>query len=117
MLAQLQARPHLIRSIARYEHRLSGSAEQFKATARLVDGSRLHLNEVWLQGVLHKYAYYWLTPTDDLIRGWDNAPHHPHIATAPHHLHTPDGVRSSAVRSLTDLLDTLEQELLGTSGN
>ncbi|MCZ7575164.1 MAG: hypothetical protein M5U01_41980 [Ardenticatenaceae bacterium] len=58
MLAHLQARSHLILTVSRYEHCLSGSVGQFKATALLADGSRLHLNEVWLGGTLRKYAYY-----------------------------------------------------------
>jgi L-amino acid N-acyltransferase YncA len=90
---------------------LWGSVEQFKAVVRLVDGSRLHLNEVWLSGNLHKYAYYWLTPTDDVLYGWLNAPHHQHIPTAPHHVHTPEGLRPSQVRSLHDLLALLEVHL------
>jgi hypothetical protein len=111
MLQELEARSHLVQEILRYEHRLRGSVEQFKAVVRLVDGSRLHLNEVWLSGNLHKYAYYWLTPTDDVLYGWDNAPHHQHICTAPHHVHTVDGIRSSPVRSLNDLFALLELHL------
>lgn len=30
------------------------------------------------------------------LMGWDNAPHHPHISTAPHHFHTPKGTISSS---------------------
>ncbi len=108
MRSQLVSRPQLVRALSRYEHRQSGTVEQFKATVLLVDGSWLHLNEVWLQGALHKYAYYWLTPGDELLRGWDNAPHHPHIATAPHHVHTPQGIHPSDIRSLDNVLDYLE---------
>jgi hypothetical protein len=113
MLAQLQARQALIPRILHYEHRLKGSVEQFKAIAQLSDASRLHVNEVWLSGVLHKYAYYWLTPGGDLLQGWDNAPHHPQIATHPHHTHLPDGMQPSVLRSLADILDELERRLLG----
>jgi hypothetical protein len=98
MLAQLQARSRLVSAVLDSEHRLKGSVEQFKAVAQLIDGSRLHVNEVWLSGSLHKYAYYWLTPTGALLHGWDNAPHHPHIPTYPHHSHTVDQVHSSSVR-------------------
>lgn len=115
MLAQLHARPRLIIAIGRYQHRLNGSVEQHKAVATLIDGSKLHINEVWLHGHLHKYSYYWLTPINDLIMGWDNAPHHPHIGTSPHHVHTPSGIHSSSIRSLKDVLDELEKRLLGSS--
>ena len=112
MLDKLQARHSLISSVTEYEHRLKGSIEQYKATLQLKDGSLLHINEVWLAGILHKYAYYWLTPIGTLLQGWDNAPHHKHVATYPHHTHRDDQVFSSQVRSLTDVLDILEERLL-----
>jgi hypothetical protein len=111
MLSQLQARSPLILVVTRYEHRLRGSVEQFKALAQLMDGSQLRLNEVWLDNQLHKYAYYWLTPTDEVIQGWDNAPHHPEVSTFPHHSHTPSAIQSSQVRSLADVLDLIEQRI------
>lgn len=37
MLTSLQRRSDLILTISRYEHRLSGSVEQFKAVVQLVD--------------------------------------------------------------------------------
>lgn len=115
ILGQLQTRPGLILAVPHFEHRVIGEIEQYKATAHLVNGSRLHINEVWLQGVLHKYAYYWLTPTGELIQGWDNAPHHRHVSTYPHHSHAPGQVQSSVIRTLGAVLDELEQRIGGAS--
>ena len=112
MLSQLQARTSLVLAVIKYEHRLSGSVEQFKAIAQLVDGSRLHLNEVCVDGQLRKYAYYWLTPSDEIIQGWDNAPHHSEVNTYPHHAHLTGDIHPSQIRSLSDLLDILEQKLV-----
>ena len=112
MLSRLQARPRLILDVLQYEHQVSGHVEQFKAIVILVDGSRLHVNEVWLRNVLRKYAHYWLTVNGELIQGWDNAPHHPQITTYPDHSHTPEQVHSSSIRTLDDLLNELEQRLL-----
>jgi hypothetical protein len=39
-----------------------------------------------------KYSYHWQTQNGELIKRWDNAPHHPEIETTPHHLHTKKGV-------------------------
>ena len=100
-----------VRTLLRVEQRLDGSVEQFKAIAILVDGSRLHVNEVRIRGALHKYAYYWLTPTDALIAGWDNAPHHPHVASYPAHQHDAHGVSPSSVQSLADVLAEIERQL------
>lgn len=111
MLADLQAYPQLIREIVSYDHRINGAVAQQKAIARLVDGSNLHINEVWIDGELRKYAYYQVTPTGDVVQGWDNAPHHPGVSTYPHHRHGTIGVEASAVRSLTDVLVNLTTQL------
>jgi len=72
----------------------------------LTDGSRLHVSEDWQTSVLGSYSYYWLDPTDKLIIGWDNAPHHTDIATFPHHRHvgTQTNREPSAETSLEDVL-------------
>ena len=113
MRAQLDARPALVVAVLSYEQRLRGSVEQFKAVVQLADGSCLHINEVWIGGELRKYAYYQVTPADQVIRGWDNAPHHPEVSTYPHHFHH-TGVQASEVHALADVLDMLESE--GLSG-
>ncbi len=111
MLAQLQDRPNLISATLKYEHRLRDEFEQVKAVVQLVDGTYLHLNEVWINGMLRKYAYYQLTPTNEVIRGWDNAPHHPEVSTHPHHFHYTGDIHPSMIRSLNDLLEMLSGEL------
>ena len=112
MIAFLRLQQPLIQRIIEYEQRASGNLEQSKAVVELVDGSRLHINEVWIQGVLQKYAYYWLTPTGTLLQGWDNAPHHPDIATYPHHTHTRAGIQPSTVWTLADVLNMLKKHLI-----
>ena len=34
-----------------------------------------------------KYRHHWQSRTGQLIKRWDNAPHHPSVETFPHHLH------------------------------
>lgn len=109
--AALSRFPRLALVITRLTHRLNGSVEQIKADVQLIDGSRLHINEVYVLGQLHKYAYYRLSPTGEIIQGWDNAPHHPEVASYPHHLHQEDAVHPSQIRSLADVLALLEEEL------
>ena len=104
----LLERSSLVVAVTDYLHRKSGSVEQFRAVAFLVDGTRLHINEVWIGGELIKYAYYHLSPANEVIRGWDNAPHHPEVETFPHHCHRAGQVEASRVRSLRDVLDFLE---------
>ena len=34
-----------------------------------------------------KYSFHWRRASGELVRRWDNAAHHPEIATHPDHLH------------------------------
>jgi hypothetical protein len=47
----------------------------------------LRVTEQWSGSILERYSYYWLTPTNELKVGWDNAPHHKRLETHPHHKH------------------------------
>jgi hypothetical protein len=111
MLEELRSHPQLILEIVSYSHRINGAVAQHKAVASLVDGSTPHINEVWIEGELRKYAYYQVTPTGDVVQGWDNAPHHPGVSTYPHHCHGTGAVEASAVRSLRDVLELLTAQL------
>lgn len=112
MLGKLQANPNLIVHIHSYEHRRRETVEQFKAVAQLADGSRLHINEVWIAGQLKKYAYYWLSPTGDILQGWDNAPHHPEIETYPNHTHYAGSIYPSDIQTLSQVLSFLRGRIL-----
>lgn len=101
----------IVASVLSITHRLDGSIEQFKAVVQLVDGSRLHINEVYIDGDLRKYAYYRLTPSGKVLQGWDNAPHHPEVASYPNHCHCGDSIRASDVRTLHAVLETLSELL------
>jgi hypothetical protein len=55
-----------------------------------------------------KYSFYWQTENRELIKRWDNAPHHPEISTHPHHLH--DGYEDSVFPYLpVDIEEILRQ--------
>lgn len=60
-------------------------------TLRLIiyfnNGTNLRVAEQWNGTSLDRYSYYWLTSENKLKIGWDNAPHHTHISTHPHHKH------------------------------
>ena len=51
------------------------------------DGSNLRITEQWQGQRLLRYSYYWLTQANELQVGWDNVPHHTHLANFPHHKH------------------------------
>lgn len=68
-----------------------GNAGFYRFRAVLTDYSELTLFEYFtIQAglvVIEKYSFHWQRPNGDLIRRWDNAPHHRQLATAPNHLH------------------------------
>jgi hypothetical protein len=37
-----------------------------------------------------KYSFHWQKKSGEMISRWDNAPHHTHISTFPHHRHLLD---------------------------
>lgn len=113
MRPRFELSSELITSVPSITHRLEGSVEQFKAEVELIDGSRLHINEVYIRDELCKYAYYRPTPSEEILQGWDNAPHHPEITSFPDHVHQGGAVRASEVRSLDAVLKTLYGLLLG----
>jgi hypothetical protein len=59
----------------------------FRLMVTLVDGSTIRINEQYYRNTLEQYAYYWLDSNNNLIVGWDNAPHHINLPGFPHHKH------------------------------
>jgi len=55
--------------------------------------------------VLVKYKYQWQSPDGDLLKRWDNAPHHKELNLFPDHVHDCNGVYSSPAMSLESILD------------
>jgi hypothetical protein len=68
---ELRSYSALVVAVGSLNHRVNGAVEQLKADMQLVDGSRLQVNEVYIGGQLRKYAYYRLTPSGELLQGWD----------------------------------------------
>jgi len=40
----------------------------------LKDGTNLRVTEQWQGKTIKRYSYYWLTATNEMKIGWDNAP-------------------------------------------
>ena len=85
---------------------LEFDGDALKIVLHLKDGGTLRVVEQWKNSRLEKYSYYWLAPDNSLRIGWDNVPHHKHVATFPHHKHvgTRDTLRPSEETSLEDVL-------------
>jgi len=82
-----------------------------KIKAELMDGSVLYIRE-FVSDEEYSYSFQWQKNGNLLIR-WDNAPHHRHLETFPHHKHvgSKDNIQPSKEVSLEDVLKTIEREL------
>lgn len=70
---------------------------------------RFHIDEGDV--VVTKYSYHWQNSEGMLFKRWDNARHHPEVATYPHHLHVGNTeVRAHATFSAEELLSTITAE-------
>ena len=83
--------------------------ELIKANATLKDGSVLYVSEVAGAG-FRNYSYHW-QKGDELIKRWDNAPHHKELPDFPHHVHEGVNILSGHAVNLTDVLADIEAEL------
>jgi hypothetical protein len=57
----------------------------FRLKVTLTDGSTIRINEQYRRDIVEQYAYYWLDADSRLLIGCDNAPHHAHLSSFPHH--------------------------------
>lgn len=80
--------------------------------ARLVDNSTLFVREL-ITLSKSKYSYHWQTKNGKLICRWDNAPHHPHLATSPHHKHegAKENIMASQEVTLAAMLSIIEKRI------
>ena len=90
--------------VVRYEQ--EGETYMLPISAHLQDGSKLELRDYLFADGSRKYTYQWMEADGSLRHRWDNAPHWPDIATAPHHMHMPDQhiPAASTITNLEDLL-------------
>jgi len=80
------------------------------------DFSMLFIREIWKDEELLKYAYYWYTVNNELVVGWDNAPHHKEIETFPHHKHSAKGVEPSTETNLPSVIEYIGKVFTGDHG-
>jgi hypothetical protein len=97
--------------VTRYEQ--EGDTYMLHIVAVLKDDSRLEIRDDAFNDGQRKYAYHWMEADGSLRRRWDNAPHWPNVATAPHHMHRPEqhNPASSTITNLEDLLTFIQDSL------
>jgi Family of unknown function (DUF6516) len=105
--------PDIVAGYTVTEYRRYGSAMSFSARIDLIDGSVLFIKDYLFIDGKRKYSYHWQNKSGGLLSRWDNAPHHNHIITFPHHRHHQDEeVTSSAERNLLEIFHIIHKEIL-----
>ncbi|GHB57376.1 toxin-antitoxin system TumE family protein [Persicitalea jodogahamensis] len=79
---------HIIDSYEVLKDQENPKITELKIRIFFIDQSILEYTEVnVIQPTKRKYSFQWMKPDYKLLVRWDNAFHHPHIATHPHHNH------------------------------
>lgn len=107
---------HLIRSRRVLSDHRDRHLSEYKARIILADGSIVEFTEILVHGIQkRKYSFQWMTGQFELLVRWDNASHHRHISTFPHHKHIGDEnrIEASSEMYLTDVLQYISERLEG----
>jgi hypothetical protein len=108
--AAIQAAPQVISSTVRFEE-IDANEGYLSGVIELIGGFELHLAEYFILGSgleRVKYRYHLQTADRRLVSRWDNAPHHPGLATYPHHRHdAQDVVHPSEPMGLPAVLEAV----------
>jgi len=80
-----------------------------RVDVEFMDHSNLFIRE-YVDETERRYSYHWQTQKKQLIRRWDNAPHHPQLETFPSHCHEGAHLASSKVISLEEVLEEVRVE-------
>ena len=105
---------HIIESYVVLKDRESPKITELKIRVVFVDQSILEYTEInVIQLTKRKYSFQWMRPDFQLLVRWDNALHHPHIATHPHHKHVDEekNILKSAEMTLEMVLQEIEDQL------
>ncbi len=98
--AAIHSAPHVLRSDVRFDE-IDTNECYLRGVLWLSGGFELHIAEYVvtapeLERLKYRYHLHAAEP-QRMVSRWDNAPHHPHLATFPHHEHDANGVVSPSV--------------------
>lgn len=107
----------IINEIKILQERKDQRISESKIKIRFIDNSLLEATEIEVFSIKkRKYAYQWMNAKFELITRWDNANHHKHISTYPHHKHI--GAENNIVESiditLNDVLIEIRESIKNT---
>lgn len=109
ILKSLEASP-VVRRYQVLDFKMFESGWYYKVHVEFEDGSTLHARE-YVHTDERVYAYHWQDEQNQLRVRWDNAPHHDHISTYPHHKHVAGEVRPSEEISFDEVIEYIAKRL------
>ena len=90
--------------------RIDSSTVLLQGSLVFVNGSRLEFTD-FKSPDNHDYRFQFMNQNNDLIKRWDNSPHHD-VETFPDHVHTAKGVEPSEEKNLIQILKLVEEKVL-----
>lgn len=81
-----------------------------KIRALLINDSDLYIRE-YSDVDERNYSYHWQDLNRQLLMRWDNAGHHKHIETHPHHVHHGNDILPSYHISCEEILKDIEEKI------
>ena len=91
-------------------HEDRGEVWFLRVDVYFIDNSRLHFRELWVgqeHSVKKTYTYHYQREDETIVFRYDNAPHFPHLPTAPHHKHV--GENDVVAANAPDLESVLKE--------
>ena len=106
----------LIKSYRIQAERVEEEEGYIRVKTELTNGDGLDLFEYYIldegKVKLDKYSFHWQDGKRDLVRRWDNAPHHPAVRNFPHHVHFgKQEIRSGREMSTEKVLELIAKEI------
>ena len=88
-----------------------------KGRITIIDSSTLEIaifiTESHGKLMIDKYRLHYMNAAGKMLFRYDNAPHHPEIASHPHHKHTPERISSSNMPSIKDIFNEISAFIVG----
>lgn len=82
-----------------------------KVKVILANNTELFIRE-YVDSEERNYYYHWKDSLGNLIMRWDNAFHHKHLSTHPHHVHVNNQVLPSCKITCNEILEEIEKSIL-----
>ncbi len=98
----------IVRTFEVPDYQRWGSGRYIKLEIMLKDDTQLFAREYLAENERH-YSFHWQDTDNKLIVRWDNARHHKHVVTYPHHKHPGETVLKSSETSLAEVLAYIEE--------